>query len=134
MTLESALSKIPPTSNPLKITFEFPSIENKYLYFKSMVDAPDHILRGMAYLLQNVDVTIFDEEDLEALSKLKYEKLYVPNPVSSDSALILNPDSPQHDLLDGSINVNLSNSDYNYSAAFANSQSLSLYELALFLQ
>lgn len=131
-TVQEVLAKIPDSLQPASFRAEGSLIDSKYSYIKSQVTANDYIVRGMAILLQNINLSLLTSEDLQALTTLNYHLLIIPNTFDY-STNYLSPSLTYNDLMDGRVRnqlqLNSHMQAYSYGLATLNMQLVNLTEL-----
>lgn len=131
-TLQEVLDKIPDSLQPMNFRTEGPFVDSKYSYIKSQITVDDYVARGMAILLQNINLLALTSEDLEALTTLNYHLLIVPTTFDYSTNL-LSPSNPYSDLMDGAVRSQLQLDNhmqaYSYGLATLNMQLVNLTEL-----
>lgn len=131
-TISEVLAKIPNSLQPTDFKLEGSLIDSKYSHIKSQVMADDYIVRGMAILLQNINLSILTSEDLQALSILNYHLLIVPTAFDYRTNH-LSPSNTYNDLMDGGVRNQLQLDNhlqaYSYGFGTLNMQLVNLTEL-----
>lgn len=131
-TVQEVLAKIPDSLQPTNFRVEGSLIDGKYYHIKSQVIADDYIVRGMAILLQNINLSLLTSEDLQALTTLNYHLLIVPTAFDHRTNY-LSPSNTYNDLMDGRVRSQLQLDNnmqaYSYGLATLNMQLVNLTEL-----
>ncbi len=131
-TISEVLAKIPNSLQPTDFKLEGSLIDSKYSYIKSQVMADEYIVRGMAILLQNINLSLLTSEDLQALTTLNYHLLIVPTTFDYNTSY-LSPANTYNDLMDGVVRSQLQLDNYmqaySYGLATLNMQLVNLTEL-----
>jgi hypothetical protein len=131
-TVSEVLAKIPNSLQPTNFMVEGSLIDSKYSYIKSQITADDHIIRGMAILLQNINLSLLTPQDLEVLTTLNYHLLIVPTTFDYRTNY-LSPSNTYSDLMDGVVRSQLQLDNnmqaYSYGLATLNMQLVNLTEL-----